>query len=106
MARPDAQDQLAPAQHLARPAAGDAAISTMFIKSLLVLVLGFGVGFSPVHTRLVVASGRFGMFQDVSGLLMTMIFAGAPACRGGQLPAVRAEEVVPLPTGLGLIQRP
>jgi hypothetical protein len=24
------------------------------------------VGFSPVHTRLVVALGRFGMFQDVS----------------------------------------
>ena len=76
------------------------------LLSVLVLVLGFGVGFSPVHTRLVVASGRFGMFQDVSGLLMTMIFAGAPACRGGQLPAVRAEEVVPLPTGLGPIQRP
>ena len=24
------------------------------------------MGFSPVHTRLVVALGRFGMFQDVS----------------------------------------
>jgi hypothetical protein len=34
---------------------------------LLVLVSGFGVGFSLVHATLVVASGRFMIFQDVSG---------------------------------------
>jgi hypothetical protein len=32
-----------------------------------VLVWGFGGGFSPVHTTLVVVSGRFGLVRDVSG---------------------------------------
>jgi hypothetical protein len=38
-------------------------VRTMVIKRLSVLVSGF----SPVHTTLVVVSGYFGMFQDVSG---------------------------------------
>ena len=39
----------------------------MVINRLSVLVSGFGVGFSPVHTMFVVTSGRFMMFQGVSG---------------------------------------
>jgi hypothetical protein len=38
------------------------------------LVSGFGAGFSPVHTALLVGSGRFAMFQGVSGRrLMAML---------------------------------
>jgi hypothetical protein len=40
---------------------------TMVLNRFSVLVSGFGVGFGLVHTSLVVVSGRFGMFQDVSG---------------------------------------
>jgi hypothetical protein len=79
------------------------AIAGMVNKLLSVLVLGFGVGFSPSRYNV---SGGFGTFWDVSGLFGVVNdhdFSGAPACRGGQLPAVRAEEVVPLPTGLGPI---
>ena len=39
----------------------------MFINRLSVLILSFGVGYSPVHATLVVISGCFMMFQDVSG---------------------------------------
>ena len=39
----------------------------MAISRLSVVVSGFGGGFDPVHTTLVVISERFGMFQDVSG---------------------------------------
>jgi hypothetical protein len=39
----------------------------MVINRLSVLVFGFQGVFSLVHTPLVVVSGCFGMFQDVSG---------------------------------------
>jgi hypothetical protein len=39
----------------------------MAINRLSVLVSGFGVGFGLVHTTLMVVSGGFRMFQDVSG---------------------------------------
>ena len=43
-------------------------VATVVSHRLSVLVSGFGVGFSSVHTTLVVGSGRrFMMFQDVSG---------------------------------------
>ena len=42
-------------------------VEKMVINCLSVLVSIFGLDFSPVHTTLVVVSGRFGMFQDVSG---------------------------------------
>jgi hypothetical protein len=45
----------------------DARLQVMVINRLSVLGSGFGVGFSPVHTTLVVVSGRFMMFQNVSG---------------------------------------
>ena len=44
-----------------------ACVDAMVISRLSVLVSGFGVGFGLVHTTLVVVSGCFEMFQDVSG---------------------------------------
>ena len=41
--------------------------SGMVINRLSVLASGFGVGFGLIHTTLVVVSGYFGIFQDVSG---------------------------------------
>jgi hypothetical protein len=39
----------------------------MVVNHLSVLVSGFGVGFSPIHTALVVVSESSMVFQDVSG---------------------------------------
>jgi hypothetical protein len=39
----------------------------MVINHISVLLSGCGMGFGPVHTTLVVVSGCFQIFQDISG---------------------------------------